>query len=130
MDKMIKSGNLKSNVTTELSDVFLELLEGQFPITDGNRPIDLRFPSDFANRLNIHVNHLNRANKKKLRKTTTQLINEHCLKEAKRLLASTEWKIIKIALALGFKESAHFSNFFKRQTGVGPAQYKNTQRGR
>lgn len=124
----MKMEKYNRDANTELSDAFLEMLEGQFPITKESGPVDLRFASDFADRLRVHVNHLNRANQKTMGKTTTRIITESFLKEAKRLMVCTDWQVITIALALGFKEAAHFSNFFKGQTGVRPSRYRKAQK--
>ena len=40
---------------------FLELLERQFPIESTNQVLRLTSASDFANQLNVHVNHLNKS---------------------------------------------------------------------
>lgn len=105
--------------------LFLELLERQFPIDNTNRCLALRSPSDFARQLSIHVNHLNRAVKLATEKTTSQLIAERILQEAKILLKHTEWNISEIAFSLGFKELTHFNNFFKKYTDLNPTQFKN-----
>jgi hypothetical protein len=65
---------------------FLKLLEQQFQQSDKRRPIELRYPAQFAERMNIHVNHLNRALKETLRESTTQVISHWVLSEAKKRL--------------------------------------------
>ena len=44
---------------TRVASIFTELLERQFPIASAGHRIMLRSASDFADRLSIHVNHLN-----------------------------------------------------------------------
>jgi AraC-like DNA-binding protein len=102
----------------------LELLERQFPIDESHSTIQLRSASDFAQQLNIHVNHLNRAVKEMTGKTTTQLIGERILQEAKVLLTHSTWNVSEIAYALGFAEVTHFTNFFKKQAGLSPSLYR------
>ena len=103
---------------------FLMQLRGQFPITQATQIIKLRKASDFADILNIHVNHLNRAIKLYTGKTTTQNINERFIKEARGLLKRTDWSITKIAAVLGFMEVNHFSAFFKKHVGHTPTDYR------
>jgi AraC family transcriptional activator of pobA len=113
------------NASQRIATLFLELLERQFPIEENHPKINLRSASDFANQLNVHVNHLNRAVKETTLKTTTQLIAERVLQEAKILLRHSKWNIAEIAFALGFTEVTHFNNFFKKYTEVSPSKYRN-----
>ncbi|MET0758958.1 MAG: AraC family transcriptional regulator [Flavobacterium sp.] len=77
------------NAAQRISTLFLELLERQFPIDNAHQILLLRSASDFAQKLNIHVNHLNRSIKEASDKTTSQLIAERILQEAKILLKQT-----------------------------------------
>ena len=57
-------------------------------------------------------------------KTPLQVINERLILEAKRLLNYSEMGVQEIAYHLGYKDSAHFSKFFKKQTGQSPAFFR------
>ncbi|GAB3951162.1 response regulator transcription factor [Spirosoma harenae] len=114
------------NASQRISTLFLELLERQFPIDDTHRQVAFRSASDFANQLNIHVNHLNRAVKETTLKTTSQLIAERFLQEAKILLKHSTWGVSEIAYALGFTEVTHFNNFFKKHTELSPLKFRNS----
>ncbi|WP_371136427.1 helix-turn-helix domain-containing protein [Algoriphagus sp.] len=107
---------------------FMELLERQFPIIDKGSSLKLRSPSDFAEQLNIHVNHLNRAIKYANGKTTSFMIKNRILQESKRLLTISMWKISEIAYALGFSEVTHFNNFFKNHTKMTPTQFRTSEK--
>jgi AraC-like DNA-binding protein len=113
------------NASQRISTLFLELLERQFPIEENHPKINLRSASDFAAQLNIHVNHLNRAVKETTLKTTTQLIAERVLQEAKILLKYSKWNVAEIAYALDFTEVTHFNNFFKKHTELSPVKFRN-----
>ena len=117
--------NIKSH--TRIAQSLFKQLMGQFPITDKGQIVRLRKASDFAGKLNVHVNHLNRAVKLYVNKTTTQTINEHFVKESKRLLEETNWSITDIANVLGFKEGNHFSSFFKKHTGKSPSDFRENK---
>ncbi|OCB68585.1 AraC family transcriptional regulator [Flavobacterium piscis] len=117
----------KSNATIRVSSLFLELLERQFPIESISQQINFRSPSEFANQLNVHVNHLNKALKETTGKTTSQIISERIVKEAMILLKQTNWNINEIAWCLGFDELSHFINFFKKNVQVSPKTYRVTQ---
>jgi AraC-like DNA-binding protein len=113
------------NASQRISALFVELLERQFPIDDQHPAIKLRSASEFADQLNIHVNHLNRAVKETLQKTTTVVIAERLVQEAKILLRHSKWGVAEIAYSLGFTEATHFNNFFKKHTEVSPTKFRN-----
>jgi len=114
------------NASQRISTLFLELLERQFPIDDSHQSVHLRSASDFAKQLNVHVNHLNRSVKEITEKTTSQLIGERVLQEAKTLLKRSEWNVSEISYALGFKEVTHFNNFFKKNVQLSPLKFRST----
>lgn len=112
------------NASQRIATLFLELLERQFPIDDNHKQVNLRSASDYAAQLHVHVNHLNRAVKEITQKTTTQLIAERVLQEAKILLKHSNWSVAEIAYALGFTEATHFNNFFKKHAAQSPLQFR------
>ncbi|GAB3264542.1 response regulator transcription factor [Larkinella harenae] len=110
--------------SARVSSLFIELLERQFPIESPHQKLGLRTARDFADRLAVHVNHLNKVLKENTGKTTTDLIGRRIVQEAKILLKQTDWNISEIAYSLGFEEVAHFSNFFKKQTSLTPLAFR------
>ncbi len=113
------------NASKRISSLFLELLERQFPIDENHQALQFRSASDFASQLNVHVNHLNRAVKETTEKTTSQIIAERVLQEAKILLKHSPWNVSEIAYALGFSETTHFNNFFKKHVALSPLKFRN-----
>lgn len=112
------------NANSRITSIFSELLDRQFPITTPEDRFCLRSAKDFADKLYVHVNHLNRAIKETTGKTTTHLISERILSEAKVMLKHTNWNISEISYSLGFEEPAHFNNFFKKFTSITPSYYR------
>lgn len=112
-----------------LTAVFRDLLERQFPITSPAQQCPLRSAATFAAQLHVHVNHLNRAVRAITGKTTTTLILERLLSEAKALLVHTDWHVADIGYCLGFEEAANFSHFFKKQTALTPRAYRQQLAG-
>jgi AraC-like DNA-binding protein len=112
------------NAAQRISTLFLELLERQFPIDENHPSVNLRSASDFAQQLNVHVNHLNRAVKETTQKTTTQIIADRIVQESKILLKHSNWQVAEIAYALGFTEVTHFNNFFKKHTQINPSTFR------
>jgi len=114
------------NASQRISTLFLELLERQFPIDENHQTLSLRSASEYANQLNVHVNHLNRAVKETTQKTTSQIIGDRILQESKILLKHSRWNVSEIAYALGFTEVTHFNNFFKKHIQISPLKFRNS----
>ncbi|QHV93812.1 helix-turn-helix domain-containing protein [Spirosoma endbachense] len=110
--------------SARVSSLFIELLERQFPIESHHQKLSLRTAKDYADRLSVHVNHLNKVLKENTGRTTTDIITGRIIQEAKILLKQTDWNISEIAFCLGFEEVAHFSNFFKKQTSFAPVAFR------
>lgn len=112
------------SASARVSSLFVELLERQFPIESPRQRLGLRTAKDYADRLAVHVNHLNKVLKENTGKTTTALITGRIMQEAKILLKQTDWNISEIAYSLGFEEVAHFSNFFRKQASLAPQAFR------
>lgn len=112
------------NASQRISSLFIELLERQFPIESPQQTLDLRSPKDYADRLAVHVNHLNRVLKEATGSTTTEIISKRVIQEASILLKQTTWSVSEIAYALGFDDVAYFSNYFKKQTTFAPLTFR------
>lgn len=78
----------------------------------------------YANALNISSKHLNRITKTTLNKTTTELITERVLLEAKRLIVHSKNSLSNIAEILGYEDYSYFSKVFKLKTGTTPIKFK------
>lgn len=113
-----------NDASLRVVSLFIELLERQFPIETSEQRLQLRTAKDYADRLAIHVNYLNKKIKESTGKTTTEFIADRLTQEAKILLKQTKWSVSEISFALGFEELAHFSNFFKRKTSVTPLEFR------
>lgn len=118
------SSQTRHNASIRITRLFIELLERQFPIESPHQKLSLRKAKDYADRLAVHVNHLNKVLKESTGKTTSEIISSRVLQEAKILLKQTDWNISEIAYSLGFEELAHFSNFFRKQTSEAPNTFR------
>ncbi|MEN0054003.1 MAG: helix-turn-helix domain-containing protein [Mucilaginibacter sp.] len=108
------------NAASRITKLFLALLEKQFPVDSAQYSLVLKKASDYADKLAVHVNHLNAAVSEITGRSTTTHINERILAEAKSLLTHTNWSVAEIAVSLGFDYSSYFNNFFKKHTGLTP----------
>ncbi|HBF18619.1 MAG TPA: AraC family transcriptional regulator [Cryomorphaceae bacterium] len=125
--KLQPASTLRSeqNAGARIVSFFIELLERQFPIESAGQRLKLRSAKEYAERLSVHVNHLNKVLKEGTGKTTTELISSRILQEAKILLKQTTWTVSEISDSLGFEEVAHFSNFFKKRTDITPLKFRS-----
>ena len=109
-----------------ITGLFLDLLEIQFPVTRRYHEPILKNAQDYAGRLGVHVNHLNRAVKEVTGKPTTAHIAERLISEAKLLLHHTDWSVGEIADSLGFEYPTYFHRFFKKYTSTAPQAFRHT----
>jgi len=122
--QMRRTENLANNGLSRIATAFAGLLRGQFPVDLPLQPIKLKKASDFADRLAVHVNHLNTAVQKVTGKSTTSHINEQLLAEARSLLRFTDYSVAEIAFGLGFEYQSYFNRFFKKHAGTTPSDFR------
>ena len=82
-----------------------------------------KYVKDFALKLNITEKHLNRITKSCIGKTSTQLISERVVLEAKRMLIYSKLNVTQIGEALGYFDPSYFVRFFKKNTGITPHSF-------
>lgn len=113
-----------ANAAQKITTQFLELLERQFQADEAGPTLQLRSAADFAKALSIHVNYLNKALQETLSKSTSIVIQERILLEAKILLKHAGKSTSDVAYVLGFRETTHFNNFFKKHMNISPTQFR------
>ena len=79
---------------------------------------------DYAAMLHLSAGYLSEVVKNQSDKPAIKYIHERLVLEARRLLFHTPHSLKEIAFDLGFSEASYFSRFFKRETGVSPADYR------
>ena len=124
--RMLPTETIYQNIDAKLriTNVFLELLDRQFPVESANQEFELRSAGDYAEKLSLHVNYLNRAVKSVTGRTTTEHIAERLTNEAIAMLKHTDWNISEISYSLGFADLSHFNHFFKKHTRQTPSNYR------
>ncbi|EHQ44381.1 helix-turn-helix domain-containing protein [Myroides odoratus] len=86
-----------------------------------------KMPSEYADMLHISTNYLNKICRNILGQTSGNLIKQHIILEAKRLLSYTTHSISEIANELGFEHASYFVTIFKKATNQTPEQYRKNQ---
>ena len=99
---------------TSLSSGFLDLLSTQLKN-------NVAF---YATQLHTTSQNLNAMCNKVFGKTTSDVIAEHIIKEIKRQLLFTNKSVSDIAYDLEFKDTSHFTKYFKRYVLQTPLQFK------
>lgn len=80
--------------------------------------------SYYAEKLNTTPQNLNAVSRKVLNLSASEIIAEHIISEAKRLLIYTINTVSEIAYNLNFNDASHFIKYFKRHTGTTPQVFR------
>ncbi|WP_173003125.1 AraC family transcriptional regulator [Chitinophaga sp. SYP-B3965] len=100
----------------ELLRRFMQLLHEHF--------ITKKMVTDYADALNVTPSYLNQVVKKISGYTASYHIQQYLVTEAKKQAIYSNRSMKEIAYALGFNDMAHFSKFFKNNSGVNFTNFK------
>lgn len=81
--------------------------------------------STYAGLLGVTADRLTSAVRRATGLSPMEFIHQRLAGEASRLLESSSLQVGEIADALGFRDVAYFSRFYKRTTGISPRDYRN-----
>lgn len=133
----LKIVNLLSHIYIELSRIYIDNV--QLELYYSNRYSIIfekleylintyfykeKLPKFYADKLNITTKHLNRVVNQTINKTTSQLISDRIILEAKRLIVHSNDNLANVSYALNFSDYAYFSKFFKSKTGITPLDFR------
>lgn len=80
----------------------------------------------YADRLCVTPQYLGRVVKKTSGLNLSHFIDRFVIIEAKMLLAAEEITMQEVARIMNFSDQSTFAKFFRRMTGIGPLQYRNS----
>lgn len=103
---------------------FFGLLETETANINYTQPIRIKTAKEFADQLSMHPNYLNALLKKHTGQNVSTHIKSRLLEESKVLLLQTDWSLQDIGYAIGFSDQSNFSLFFKKNTGINPAEFR------
>lgn len=83
----------------------------------------------YAQRIGISHDRLHSLCTRKLGRTPKALIAERVAREAALALERSTLSLQQLSYALGFRDPAHFSHFFKRVAGISPGAYRRRATG-
>ncbi|MDP4240927.1 MAG: helix-turn-helix transcriptional regulator [Bacteroidota bacterium] len=84
--------------------------------------------SEYADEMAVSSDYLNKTVKNLTGKSAKEHIQSKLITEAKRSLLFSNISNKELAYELGFEESAHFNNFFKKLTGQTPSEFRVSAR--
>ena len=116
----IYEGNRSSQIVKD----FKRLLEKHYRDISSGMADQVFRVQEYADAQSLHPNYLSNVIKTKTGKAIGTWITEKTIAEGKSMLQNSSLSIKEIAYRLGFAESAHFSNYFKKHTNTSPAGYR------
>ncbi len=119
----------------------LAVNEGEAIINNDNNPITKRFletlfnpesvtlkPHDYAHKLCVSVNHLNKVIRQTTSKSVSEWIEERLIVNAKILLNDNNLSIADVADKLNITDQSYFARKFKQKTGLSASDYRKQDR--
>ena len=114
----------EGNRSSQIVKSFKQLLEKHYrDLSSGKAETVFRI-LDYATAQNLHPNYLSNVIKTKTGKPIATWIADKTIAEAKSLLQNASISVKEITYRLGFSETAHFSNYFKKHVQKSPIQYR------
>jgi AraC-like DNA-binding protein len=89
--------------------------------------IEQKAASFYADALNISLKHLNRICNERLKKTTTQVVTERVMLEAKRMLMNKNLTVSEVASRLGYDDYSYFVRLFKKNSLMTPVAFRTAK---
>ncbi len=77
-----------------------------------------------AEELHVNASYLSMLFRQVTGMTFKEHLNHVRIEEAERLLANTNYPILEIAIACGYRDQSYFTKVFKKYTGLTPRQYR------
>lgn len=114
----------EGNRSSLIVKVFKQNLNKHYQDLLGRKTDKIWQVQDYAALQHLHPNYLSTVIKAKTGKSISTWIADKTVAEAKSLLQNFTISIKEITYLLGFAEATHFSNYFKKHTGLSPAAYR------
>lgn len=124
MQLFILLSRLESPEGREVSSSYGYTLLGNFQKLVGQKYKEFKLPKEYAALMYITPNHLNKLCNDLLGISAGDVIRNHIILEAKRLLINPELTISEISGLLNFADNSYFTKSFKRHSGVTPEQFR------
>lgn len=114
----------EGNRSSQIVITFKRMIEQHYRDLAAGKVDQLLRVQDYADAQNLHPNYLSSVIRSKTGKPIATWIADKTMAEARSLLQNSQLSIKEITARLGFAETAHFSNFFKKHERLSPVQYR------
>ena len=84
---------------------------------------NIKYPRQYARMMFMSEKNLNKICKITFNKTTSDVIADRIILEAKRMLVHSKFSVIQISVELGYIDNSYFIRVFKKRTGETPIQF-------
>lgn len=105
-----------------------QLLNHFFELVSENTLLGQRSIAFYAEKLCISERYLFKICKKETGKTPQILVNEHIIGQIKNALLTSEMTLQQVADRFNFPDQSAFGQFFKRQEGMSPSEFRKRYR--
>ena len=82
--------------------------------------------SSVANAVSVSPNHLSTLFKSKIGVGVSEYLTEVRIRQAKRLLITSDLRVSEVGERVGYQNMEYFSMLFKKNTGQTPSQYRRS----
>ncbi|TMV45948.1 helix-turn-helix transcriptional regulator [Paenibacillus mesophilus] len=133
IDSFVSPGQFESffdNLLRRAAAMMEEKRAQKDPIVDFVRDfIENRYGDDLyldliADKLNISSGYLRQYYKEKTGRSISDSVDDVRIRNAKRFLAETDWKVHEIAAKVGYRNANSFIRMFRRLTNITPGEYR------
>jgi AraC family transcriptional activator of pobA len=83
----------------------------------------IKYPRKYAQMMFMSEKNLNKICKITFNKTTSDVIADRIILEAKRMLVHSKFSVVQISVELGYIDDSYFVRVFKKRTGETPMQF-------
>ncbi len=118
---------LSQRSDVKLDEQTFQIQVQQYILDNLNTSISLE---SIANHFHFSSNHFSRLFKKIFGTSFLKYLTSYRIDEAKRLLATSDMKVLEVGKAVGFHDTKHFYKVFKSYTGYQPSAYRKTLKNR
>jgi two-component system, response regulator YesN len=119
--------NLKEGTSNEIKDIRSEYVKKIQDYTDKNLHDDVSLRV-LADHVNLHPTHLSKIYKIETGEGISDYISRLRMDRACHKLKTTTKKVYEISMEIGYMDPAYFIKVFKRQFGVTPQEYRDTNK--
>jgi AraC family transcriptional regulator, transcriptional activator of pobA len=119
----------EGNRSSLIVKLFKETLEKHYRDLANGKVQMLYQAQDYAREQSLHPNYLGNVIKSKTGRSISTWIADKTIAEAKSMLKNSSLPVKQIAYQLGFSESTHFSNHFKKHTHLTPNAFRKENIG-